>query len=134
MVGWFPISRLFFPRSCVLVRAMKMNWRFAVIVGLTFAFLAGPVRQIVAEDGYSFKIHNTTKVAITKLLASEDGKDYGNFDIGGGIAPGKEMTLKWDKSTDEKGCNWFFKALFADGEESEAKKFDFCEDDVELEF
>lgn len=113
---------------------MKICLKFAATVGLAFTFLAAPVREVMADDGYSFTVHNTTKVAIKKLLASEDGKEYGNFDIGSGIAPGKEVTLKWDKSTDEKGCTWFFKAMFADGEESEAKKFDFCEENVELEF
>lgn len=87
-----------------------------------------------AESDYSFKVKNTTKDKITKLLASEDGKDYGNFDIGKGIKPGETITLAWDKKTDDSGCEWYFKAVFEDGEESEAVKFDFCEDDLELEF
>jgi hypothetical protein len=77
----------------------------------------------------------TTEDKITKLLASEDGKTYGNFDLGGeGPARGKTVTLAWDKSTNEKGCKWFFKAVFADGDESEAKKFDLCEEELDLEF
>ena len=87
-----------------------------------------------AESNYSFKVKNTTKDTITKLLASTDGKSYGNFDIGKGIKPGETVTLEWDKSTDNSDCEWFFKAVFADGEESEAEAFDFCEDDLELEF
>jgi hypothetical protein len=86
------------------------------------------------DEQYSFKVHNTTKDKITKLLASEDGKDYGNFDIGSGIAAGKTITLNWDKKTNDSDCEWFFKAKFADGEESEAVKFNFCEEDLELEF
>ena len=58
------------------------------------------------EGNYSFKVHNTTTHTIKKLLASEDGKTYGNFDIGSGIAPGKEVELVWDKSTDEGKCEW----------------------------
>ena len=87
------------------------------------------------DDEYSFKVHNTTDEKITKLLASEDGKKYGNFDLGSsGIGPGKTVTLTWEQSTNGKGCKWFLKAVFTGGEESEAKKFDFCEEDLELEF
>ena len=87
-----------------------------------------------AEGNYSFKVKNTTKFTIKKLLASTDDKDYGNFDIGKGIKPGETVTLVWDKETDESDCEWFFKAVFEDGEESEAESFDFCEEDLELEF
>ena len=83
---------------------------------------------------YKFKVHNNTKTKIVKILASEDGKSYGNFDIGDGIAAGETATLVWDKSTDEKNCEWFFKAVFEGGDESEAVKFDFCEKDLVLEF
>ena len=87
-----------------------------------------------AESNYSFKVHNSTDQTITKLLASEDGETFGNFDIGKGIKPGQTVTLVWDKSTEEEECEQYFKAVFDDGEESEAKKFDFCEDDLTLEF
>ena len=86
------------------------------------------------DDNGQFKVKNTTETKIVKLLASEDGKTYGNFDIGSGIAPGKTVTLNWGKNTKDTGCKWFLKAVFSDGEESEAKKFDFCEEDLELEF
>ncbi len=83
---------------------------------------------------YSFKVTNRTRVAIKKLYASEDGEKYGFFDIGSGIGAGKSVTLVWDKSTDEGNCEQYFKAVFADGEESEPVIFDFCEDDLELVF
>ena len=44
------------------------------------------------------------------------------------------MTLVWDEKTETSGCEWFIKAVFSDGSEAPAKKFDFCEDDLELEF
>ena len=97
------------------------------------ALLIAPISQAIAAE-YSFKVHNTTKNTIKKLLASEDGKDYGNFDIGNGISPGQTVTLVWDKKTDNEDCEQFFKAVFDDGEESEAVQFDFCEDDLTLEF
>ena len=83
---------------------------------------------------YKFKVHNNTKAKIVKILASEDGKSYGNFGIGDGIAAGETATLVWDKSTDDKNCDWFFKAVFDGGDESEPVKFDFCEKDLVLEF
>lgn len=117
---------------------MKRQLQFAAILTLAVTFLLIPFRHAIAEDDedqYSFKVHNTTKEKITKLLASEDGKDYGNFDLGeDGIPPGKTVTLNWDKKTGDTGCEWFFKAVFEGDEESAAKKFDFCEEDLELEF
>jgi hypothetical protein len=116
---------------------MRTSLKLGAIVALLFTLVAVPLRNAVASDdeGYSFKVKNTTEETIKKLLASEDGKTYGSFDIGSkGIAPGKSMTLKWDKATDGSGCEWYFKAVFDDGEESEVTNFNFCEDDLELEF
>ena len=116
---------------------MKLHQRFAQPVLLTLtllALLAPPFARAADDDEYSFKVHNTTKDTIKKLLASEDGKSFGFFDIGKGIKPGEKMTLVWDKSTNDGACEHYFKAVFADGEESKAVKFDFCEDDLELEF
>ncbi|HJT82319.1 MAG TPA: hypothetical protein VJ719_14080 [Chthoniobacterales bacterium] len=113
-----------------------MKRYFAVVgavVAVTLALI--PLAGIAEDEAeYTFKVHNTTKDKITKLLASEDGKEWGNFDIGSGIKPDETVTLKWDQKTNESDCKWYFKAVFADGEESEAKQFDFCEDDLELEF
>ena len=86
------------------------------------------------EGEYSFKVHNTTKDRIKKLLVSEDGEKYGTFDIGKGIGPDKTVTLQWDKSTNNSDCEWLIKAVFDDGSETRPKKFDFCEEDLELEF
>jgi len=114
---------------------MNKYFRLGVVVALAAMLVSIPLRAVRAdEDEYTFKLHNTTKDKITKLLASEDGKQWGNFDIGSGIAAGETITLKWDKKTNESNCEWWFKAVFADGDESEAKKFDFCEEDLELEF
>lgn len=104
-------------------------------MALAFTLASISLRTANADDEeYTFKVHNTTRDKITKLLASEDGKEWGNFDIGKGIAPDETVTLKWDKKTNESGCKWWFKAVFADGSDSEAKEFDFCEEDLELEF
>lgn len=83
---------------------------------------------------YTYKVHNKSQSTITALLASEDGKTYGEFDIGKGIPAGQTVTLVWDKSTDEGNCEQWIKAKFADGGVSPAAKFDFCEANLVLEF
>lgn len=87
-----------------------------------------------AADEYKFKVTNSTKQVITKILVSEDGNKYGYFDIGKGIKPGQTVELVWDKSTNSGPCEQHVKAVYADGAESEPAKFDFCESDIALEF
>jgi hypothetical protein len=101
----------------------------ALVIAATFTFSA-----FADDDEYSFKVTNSTSQTIKKLLASEAGEKYGYFDIGAGIAPGKTITLVWDKSTNGESCSKHFKAVYADGSESEPAEFDFCESDVALEF
>ena len=92
----------------------------------------------VADDDddaqYSFKVHNTTEERIVKLLASEDGKDFSTFDIAHGIDAGETVTLNWDKSTNNSHCKWYIKAVYADDSMSKVGKFDFCEEDLILDF
>jgi hypothetical protein len=83
---------------------------------------------------YTFKVVNKTGSKIVKLLASEDGKTYGEFDVGSGVAPGQTVTFVWDKSTDNGNCEQWIKAKFADGSASPAAKHDFCEANLVLEF
>ncbi len=111
---------------------MKISPQKAILGACVF-LLAAAV-SLTASEGYPFKLRNTTKDKIVKLLASEDGKKWGEFDIGNGIGAGKTVDLVWDESTDEEDCEQWFKAVFADGEESEPVKFDFCEEDLTLEF
>ena len=86
------------------------------------------------EDQYTFKVLNKTDSLITELLVSEDGKTWGSFDLGGGVSPGEEGTMAWDKSTDGQGCEQQVKAKYKGGTESAPATFDFCEDDLTLEF
>ena len=97
-----------------------------------FAFSAA--MALAGEDEHSFKVHNKTEVKITGILVSQDGKEYGKFDIGEGIGAGKTVNLVWDKSTDSESCKQFVKAVYADESESEPAKFDFCEADLVIEF
>jgi hypothetical protein len=104
-----------------------------VLAGSTLGYARGGGSESNAFE-YKYKVHNKSKNTITKLLASEDGKNYGEFEIGDGIEPGKTVTLVWDKSTDNGNCDQWIKAVFDDGESSPAQKFDFCEEDLVLEF
>ena len=96
-----------------------------------------PKKDAAADDDdaqYTFKVKNENVQRITKLLASEDGKKYLDFDIGKGIDVGETMTLHWDKSTNKSGCEWYLKAVYADKSVGEAVKFDFCEEDLLISF
>ena len=102
------------------------------ILAVTFS-TAGMITSGKADD-FSFTATNTTGSAITKVLVSENKKEWGYFDIGGGIKPGKTADLEWDQSTNSESCTQWVKATYADGSESEPAKFDFCEDGLEINF
>ena len=89
---------------------------------------------IGGANAYEFSITNSTESKITAVQASEDGKTWGAFDMGAGLPAGENTTITWDSSTDSSGCDWLVKASYADGSESLPAKFDFCEDNIELEF
>ena len=86
-----------------------------------------------AEE-FSFKVYNSTRYLIKKILVSEDGNNWGYFDIGSGIKAGETVTLIWGANTKDEKCDQFVKAVYEDGEESEPAKFNFCEKGLELEF
>ena len=88
----------------------------------------------VSADEYSFEVTNKTRTTIKKILVSEDGEEYGYFNIGSGIKPGQTVELVWDSSTNGESCEQYVKAVYADGSESEPTTFDFCESDLALEF
>lgn len=99
----------------------------AILAVALFACIGG-------ANAYEFNITNSTKSKITSVEASEDGKTWGKFDMGKGLAAGASTTITWDASTDDSGCEWQVKASYADGSESEPAAFDFCEKDLEIEF
>jgi hypothetical protein len=115
---------------------MKLQGNFskAALLALAFVLASFAVSYAGTSQDYSFKIHNNTKHTIKKVLVAEDGKRWGQFDIGDGIAPGEMEEMVWDKSTNGENCRQWFKAVFDNGEESEAVKFDFCEKGLVLEF
>jgi hypothetical protein len=103
---------------------------------LSIAVLAGlvSVAGTAHANDFSFNVHNSTDTRITKILVSENRKSWGQFNIGRGIQPGATVKLVWDKSTNNEACAQWVKAVFADNTEAKPAKFDFCEDDLEIEF
>lgn len=93
----------------------------------TFACMGG-------ANAYEFTVTNSTASKIVSVEASEDGKTWGAFDMGAGLAAGASSTITWDASTDESGCAWQVRASYADGSESEPTEFDFCEEDLTINF
>jgi uncharacterized protein YpmB len=114
---------------------MRVHSNFGKVLMLAVALVMMSATLSFAKTSeYKFKVHNNTKQAIKKLQVSEDGKKWGDFDIGDGIAAGATEELVWDKSTDKENCEQYFKVQFADGDWSDAVKFDFCEKGLTLEF
>src|SRR5438067_2623225 len=114
---------------------MRVNSQLGkfLILAIALVLMSGTLSFAKTYD-YRFKVHNNTKQDIKKLQVSEDGKKWGEFDIGSGIKAGATEELVWDKSTDTEGCEQYFKVQFADGDWSDAVKFNFCEKDLVLGF
>lgn len=106
----------------------------AVMMLLMTGFSISYANYAKFVEEYSFTVTNNTGHTIKQILVSEDGSDYGYFDIGSGIKPGQTVKLVWDQSTNGEACDQFVKAVYDDGSESEAAKFNFCENGVDLEF
>jgi hypothetical protein len=102
---------------------------------LAFFFVFNGMTPVdVHAEGYSFDVYNSTSNAITKILVSEGGKNWGEFNIGRGINPGATVSLMWDENTNNENCKQQIIAVFNDGSKTEPAIFDFCEQDLVLEF
>ena len=110
------------------------HFRRITLLCIALGLMSFTVGHAKSSNDYKFKVHNNTRHTIKKVLASEDGKKYGQFDIGDGIEAGATEELVWDKSTDNEPCEQYFRVTFANREVSEAVKFNFCEKDLVLEF
>lgn len=114
--------------------SFQANFKKAAMLAFVLVLANFIVGHARTSQDYSFKIRNNTKHAIKGVLVSEDGKRWGQFDIGDGIPAGQTEEMVWDKSTNGESCHQWFKAVFSNDEESEAVKFDFCEKGLVLEF
>ena len=88
----------------------------------------------VSQAAYTFTIANNTELGIVGIEVSEDGKAWGDFDVGEGIPAGESAEATWAEHTDDSNCEWQFRAEFEDGTTSDAVAFDFCEEDLTIEF
>lgn len=111
---------------------LRNNVRKALLLLFALLLLSAPLGAAEPQE-YSFRVRNIGKNRVLNLFVSENGKDWGHFDIGDGIAPGETRIIQWDKSTNNQSCIQYFKAAFDDGAESPAKKFDFCDKDLTID-
>lgn len=98
------------------------------------ALAAGSLFGSALANDYRFTVNNNTDTKIVAIQVSEDGKNWGQFDIGSGIPAGGSSELVWAEHTNNQGCVWQFVATFSDGSHSDPVAFDFCEEGLELEF
>lgn len=136
IIRWACVARLKFSlKEHSTRRKFSSRSKTLSLLACVLIFSSFAISYARTAPDYKFKVHNNTKHAIKKIFVREEGKsEWGYFDIGSGIAAGETEELVWDKSTDNGGCNWDFKAVFDSGEESESVKFDFCEKNLVLEF
>ena len=95
------------------------------LLALTFGLTAMSAQ---AADQWYFHVKNATSSNITGLEVSSDGKSWGKFDVGSGIAPGELAKMNWAPSTNDSPCEQSIRAKFADGTTSPPSKQDFCKD------
>lgn len=84
---------------------MKFTNKFLGMSLLSLAIILIGSSAAKAQDSeFSLKVINRTEVTFKKLLVSVDGKRWGFFDVGAGIASGKSADLVWSKTTDTEPC------------------------------
>lgn len=105
---------------------MKLTHKALLMLWATTLGLAHSPTSASAEQWY-FWVENDSNTAIKSLLVSEDGKKWGYFDIGSGIAPGDKEKMLWNESANDESCAQWIKAEFSDGQESEAAQINFCQ-------
>jgi hypothetical protein len=84
---------------------------------------------LVAQDSqWYFWVKNNSSSSIEQIFVSEDGNNWGYFELDSAITPNQKIKLIWDQSTNNEDCNQYIKAVFSDGSESTPAQFNFCED------
>lgn len=100
---------------------------------LAFLCLCLAAGSAFAED-YTFTVENNSDQDIVTIEVSEDGYTWEYFNIGRGIRADSSELLAWDESTNNRGCDWRFRATFEEGYVAYADWIDFCEPDVVVYF
>lgn len=78
-----------------------------------------------AQD-FTFTLQNNTDVAVSQVLVSEDGENWGYFNLESNIAPGTEGELVWGEHTNHEACSQWIKIGYVNGTITPPAKFDFC--------
>lgn len=97
-----------------------------VVAGATLGILTVISANPSKAEQYKFTVENKTKLAISQVLVSEDGKSWGYFSLDSNIAPGEEGEMTWGENTNHEACVQWIKVGFEDGSVSDSEKFDFC--------
>lgn len=80
------------------------------------------------QEELMFSITNNNPQTISKLLVSNNGNNWENFDLGGQTIKSKEkVVLLWTKNAKESGCDWKIKATFANQKDSEPLILNICQ-------
>ncbi len=110
---------------------INKNFRNPLLSLISMASVFALNMPFAEAAGWTFKVTNSGKSAISKIEASEDGKSWGPFGDSS-LKPGETTTFEWAPSTDNSGCTWKLRAIYADGP-SDAASFDFCKE-TDIEF
>ena len=84
-------------------------------------------------NAWSFNVKNSAGIKIVSFETKENGGSWGDFDLEGGISPGRTMELVWDSSTNKEDCVQSVRARFSDGSYSSPAKFNFCDTPLTIE-
>lgn len=106
---------------------MKLHRMLTLATVIGTLSLVAKVSPAAAEQWY-FWVKNNADADIQKLLVSESQQQWGYFEIGEGIAPGEQVKLIWNESTNNEACVQWVKAEFSDGSQSKPSKINFCQD------
>ncbi|MFM7599882.1 MAG: hypothetical protein ACKO7R_01575 [Pseudanabaena sp.] len=106
---------------------MSLKSNLFVSVGAFAVSLVASVSSALAEpSSWYFYVTNGSNSTMTRLTTAEQDKNWGDFDIGSGIAPGKTVQMVWDKSTNGQDCSQWIQATYDNGTKSTPVKIDFC--------
>ncbi len=98
----------------------------------TMSFVSILTTSAQAEE-YTFSIENKSSRAVTQVLVSQDGNDWGYFSLTKTVQPGTTATMVWGEHTNHEACVQWIKIGYEDGTMTEATKFDFCKNpDLEV--
>lgn len=104
------------------------------VVGILLGLVTTLADQIKANAEFTFTVENKSSRAVTQVLVSEDGREWGYFSLNETIRPGKTGTMTWGEHTNNEACVQWIKIGYEDGTMTEPAEFDFCKNpDLQVE-